>query len=320
MAGKEKRMKLFLKIFIIAFLGFTIVIGAGIWSYFKYSETFASKVEENKGDIGEISKEDQEENGLNPLNKSKRVNILLLGMEGPRTDTMMLLSFDPKNNGIDLISIPRDTYYPRKGHSAATKWKINAVYGDEGIEGTANAVSDVLGGIPVHYYVKVTYDGVEKIVDSLGGVKVDIPMNMDYDDPRDKPPLHIHFKKGTQVLDGKNAIKFLRFRKGNNGGGYPRGDIGRIKAHHQFMNEAMKKALGFRLPVVASQVFKNVKTDMPLTEILLNVKNAVGISHEDLNTYVLPGKDGRKKGLSYFFYDEEATKELMRSIYEGRIE
>jgi hypothetical protein len=79
-------------------------------------------------------------------------------------------------------------------------------------------------GMPIHYYVVVDYDAVKKVVNSMGGVPMDIPFHMYYSDPYDKPPLSIDIPKGHQVLNGDKAVEFLRFRKGAEGyEGYPGG-------------------------------------------------------------------------------------------------
>lgn len=318
-------MKAFLKIFLIAFVSFVLAMGAGLWTFTKFYSAPAGQTKNDHGEdfssieVVDTAEEEEPEAEKSQLKKlieeSKRVNVLLLGMEGPRTDTIVLASFDPTKGKLDLISIPRDTYYPRKGHPGADKKKINAVYGDEGIEGTMAAVRDLLAGIPIDRYVKVTYTGVERIVDSLGGVKVHVPIDMAYDDPYDIPPLHIRISKGTQVLKGKEAIHFLRFRKGNDGAGYPDGDLGRIRAQQQFMKAAMDKVLSFRLPVVANTVFKHVKTNMSLSEILLYAKDAVGMTRNDIQTYSLPGK-ATEKGPSYFLHDIDGTEKLIIEIYQ----
>ncbi len=317
-------MKAFIKIFVIAFVSFALAMGAGLWSFTKFYQPTSGQnelAEETSSPIEMIDTVDAQEPQTEKselekkIEESKRVNVLLLGMEGPRTDTIVLASFDPVAKKLDLISIPRDTYYARKGYNTADKKKLNAVYGDTGAEGTMEAVGELLAGIPIHHYVKVTYTGVERIVDSLGGVKVNVPFDMVYDDPYDTPPLHINIPKGTQVLKGKNAIHFLRFRKD-----YPDGDLGRIRAQQQFMKAAMGKVFSFRLPVVANTVFKYVKTDMTLSEILLLAGDAVGMTRESIQTYGMPGK-ATEKGVSYFLHDVDGAKKLVIDMYnDGEIE
>ena len=316
-------MKPFLKAFLISLICFVVALGAGFTVFSKIyqspddvvvSEGDQDKIVDSEPEQPEEVKEKTELEKL--MDSSKRVNIALLGMEGPRTDTIVFASFDPDTKKIDMISIPRDTYYARPGRNTADKKKINSVYGDEGAQGTMKAISDILAGVPVHHHIKVTYTGVERIIDSLGGVKVNVPMDMEYDDPYATPKLHIRLQKGTQVLDGKQSMNFLRFRKNNNSTGYPDGDLGRIRAQQQFMKAAWGKVLGFRLPVVANTVFKYIDTSMDLGEILVHAKNAVGITREDLKTNSLPGKS-TEKGISYFLHNPEQVEQLMLEIYRS---
>ncbi|NMA49011.1 MAG: LCP family protein [Tissierellia bacterium] len=312
-------MKTFIRYFIVTFFIFTFLFTGTMLAYDKIFEP--SKPGKNKdGDLitdFPIESEDIETGSFDYMfENSKRVNVLLLGMEGPRTDTIMVASFDPVNKKLEVISIPRDTYYARDGYSSADKKKINAVHGDEDVEGVIKAVREVLLGMPINYYVKVKYDGVEKVVDSLGGVPVYVPMNMRYDDPYDTPPLHINLPKGDRIVTGKEAIHLLRFRKNNDGTGYPDGDIGRIRTQQEFMKAAFKKTLSFRLPIVANTVLKYVKTDIPITEAAKLAASAIGMSSEDLSTYSLPGGAFNSQGLSYWMPDIEQTAAMLEGIYK----
>jgi len=245
-----------------------------------------------------------------------RVNVLLVGVNGNLSDTIMLGSYDMKNQHVDVISIPRDTYYPRAGHNGIGQKKINAAYGSGGVVGTAEAVSDILMGMPIHYYVDVGYDDVEKIVEAIGGIPVDITIKMDYDDPYDKPPLSIHFEKGYKVLNGKEAVKFLRFRKNNNGTGYSDGDIGRIKAQQEFIKSAFKESLGLGLPKVVKTVLNTVESDMPLGMGTKIATKALGLSADNVTTYLTPGESKtREDKLSYWIVDEAGVKEMLMAIY-----
>ncbi|WP_432405036.1 LCP family protein [Wukongibacter sp. M2B1] len=323
-------MKSFLKVFVIAFVCFTLLLGGGVLAFLKMSgESNDPEVEPIQPDDivvspGPEGKEVKEKSELEQLvEKSKRINVLLMGLEGTRTDTIVLASFDPKDKKVDLVSIPRDTYYHIKGYDALDQKKINAVYGHSkskggGPEGVMQVASNVLK-VPIHHYVTLSYKGVEQIVDSLGGVKVTIPFDMDYTDRYDNPPLRIDLKKGTRVLNGKDSVKFLRHRQ-NNDGSHSEGDLGRIKRQQQFLKAAAKKALSFRLPAVANTAFKFVKTNMELDDIIYYAKSAIGISTDDIETYRLPGKASNTKGASYYIHDPNATEELMVKIYKRGLE
>lgn len=213
---------------------------------------------------------------------SNKVNVLLLGVNGGMTDTIMLVSFDMDLKKVDVISVPRDTYYHRPNRDSAAEMKLNAAYRGEAIN-TARAVSDILLGMPINYYAVIKYDGVENIVDSMGGVPMDIPFAMKYNDPYDTPPLVINIPEGQQVLDGKHAVQFLRYRHG-----YIEGDLGRVAAQQQFVKNAFKQCLGFELPKIAQTVFKNVESDITLGTALKIATKAIGTSGDSMTTHVIP--------------------------------
>jgi LCP family protein required for cell wall assembly len=180
------------------------------------------------------------------VNNSNRINVLCFGIaDYLLADTIMLVSLDPDNLTADVISVPRDTFYHTKGRDEPYMKKINAYYyGNNSVERTQNMINTVsaLLKLPIHYYVKIEFDGVIAIVDCIGGVTVDIPFDMDYDDP--EANLHIHFKEGkNQLLNGQQSLEFLRFRM-NNDGTRSDGDIGRIYRQQQFLKTAIK-SVGF---------------------------------------------------------------------------
>lgn len=320
-------MKYFFKVFSIALICFLLAIGAGVYTY---SKIYVPS-EEEPGDLGEDNKGEDEENKgkdeepKDPLQKaiasSNRVNFLLMGMEGPRSDTMIFASYDSKAKKVDMISIPRDTYYYTKGYDNADLRKINAVYGRSKAEGSKKAVEEILGQVPVHHYITIDYKGVEKIVESIGGVEVNVPFHMDYYDPTDKPPLRIDIPKGQRVLNGEQSVKFLRFRHNNDRTvGYPDGDLGRIRAQQQFMKSAIKKSLSLKLVNVVRTGFDYIKTDIKLSEALGYTAGIIGFDIDDISMTTLPGlpedRTYNKVKSSYFIHDSEKIRELMMEIYD----
>ncbi|MDR1247379.1 MAG: LCP family protein [Clostridiales Family XIII bacterium] len=240
----------------------------------------------------------------------KRVNCLLLGVNQGLSDVIMLVSFDIDARHLDIISIPRDTYYHRPGYNEAAENKINAAYRKDPLN-SARAVSEILLGMPINYYAVIEYDGVKEIVDAIGGVPVDIPQNLDYEDPRDKPPLSIHLKQGLQTLNGENAVKFLRFRKG-----YADADLGRIRAQQAFMQSAFRQALKSDMSKLAATVRENVTSDMPMSKMIYLARKALGMSEERISTYTMPyGKVD-----AYVHPDVEKIEEIIREIYSVPLE
>lgn len=241
---------------------------------------------------------------------SERVNVLLLGVNDGLTDVIMVGSYDLKNQRVDIISVPRDTYYYRSQYKGAAWMKINSIYHSEGVVRTAEAVSDVLLGMPINYYVVVDYDAVRAIVDEMGGVPIDIPFTMKYDDPYDTPPLHIYFEKGPTVLSGDDAVKYLRYRKG-----YSQGDIGRIGAHQEFVKSAFKQALDHGVVDVAKVAFDEIESDITLDMIVKIAGKAVGLDSENVYTWLTPGGSGMANGASYWYVDMDETEDMIDRIY-----
>lgn len=311
-------MKTFWKVFAVAFLSFVMIFSGLTLSFNKFMKEDESDdlpvVIEDDGIDGEDVVQDE----LQKLVKdSKRINMVVLGLEGPRSDMMLFVSFDPESKRLDGISIPRDTYLVRKGYEKSDQKKINAAYGAHGAKGVKTVISSLLLDVPVDHYVTLTYKGVGAIIDSIGGVPVHIPKLMAYDDPYDDPPLHIYFEPGDYVLNGKKSIEFLRYRKPNKGSGAldRDGDIGRIEAQQDFMQGAMKKILGPKLPNAVATGFRHVKTDIDLQDAMKYAASAAGLKIADIKMTTLPGDSEYKGSVSYYVHDPVALKELLIDIY-----
>lgn len=317
---KSNNLKIFLKQFILSFAVLTVLCMPVQHMRHKVENTRIFSGEENlMKDMKTLV--DPNSPFFEAFQDSNRVNILVLGINDGMTDTIMLGSYDMKNQHVDVISIPRDTYYPREGVTSPAAKKINAIYHSSkggGAVGTATAVSDVLMGMPIHYYAVIDYKGVGKIVDALGGVPMDIPFHMKYDDPYDKPPLHINIPEGPQVLNSDTAIQFLRFRHANYGSkykSYPEGDIGRIKAQQEFIKSAIRQALGPNLPDVAKSVLQNVDSDVTVGIALKIAKNALSLDMADVETHLTPGYSKTVDGASYWFTEDEEVGTMLNEIY-----
>ncbi len=252
---------------------------------------------------------------------ANRINILLLGVNSGLADTIMLCSYDKDTDNIDLISIPRDTYYVRSGHGHPSEKKINASYQD-GALGVAMAVSDLLEGIPINCYMKVDYEGVARIVDSMGGVPMNVPFHMHYTDIYDTPPLYIDIEEGYQVLDGQKAMQFIRFRKGDKGyPGYREGDIGRVKTQQEFMKSAFRQAMGLNIVKVTKSVLNNVESDVKVDTVLSIAKNATGLSPDKVTTYTIPGEARIGEGdLSFWYSSKSQIRDMLTQIYSNQLD
>jgi LCP family protein required for cell wall assembly len=296
-------MKRFFKVFFISLICFSLIVAGGLF-------WLNGSITDGRVDASDIFK-------ILSNDKDDRINVLVLGLENTRSDTIMIASYDTKNKTGDVISIPRDTYIDRDGFINDGNNKINSVYSVKGIEGLSEIILNITG-IKIDKYVTIDYDGVRAAVDAIGGVEVDVPFHMRYTDPYADPPLDINIEPGKQLIKGDRAMEFLRFRKTNYAGysGYTNGDIGRVEAQQGFVKAAIKKALSFKLPLVVKEVYPHVDTNFTLTEATSLAMGSIGLSTENVNFHTLPGAAQTRNGISFYILDYLATKELIYSILE----
>ena len=221
------------------------------------------------------------------------------------TDTIMLMGVDVKNSAINVVSVPRDTLVDVSWNTK----KINSTYNNGGIDKLESELEETLG-IPVDYYVKVDLKGFVKLVDKIGGVYFDVPINMDYDDPTQD--LHIHVNKGYQKLDGDTAIGVVRFRHNNDGTGYGTEDVGRIETQHAFMSAVAEQTLKVgNLSKIGSfaQIFSDyVDSDLSVGNMIWFGKQAVNMGSDNIHFSTLPGDpNGKYMGKYYYILDPAET-------------
>lgn len=253
----------------------------------------------------------------NVFSKGDRVNFLLLGLADGNTDTIMVASYDTVNQKIDIISVPRDTYYARSGYKSYAYNKINSVYRTDGVVGIATAVSEILYGLPINYYAIVEYDDIKKIVDAVGGVYVDVPFRMKYDDPYADPPLHIDIPEGNVLIDSSNVEQYLRFRHGNAGyKSYYNGDLGRIQTQQAFIKLLMKKCLQLdNITDVAKVVLQNVQSDITYTKAISLARKAMGgLSVENVTTQRIPGSEATLHNLSFWMPNDTEVYTMLEEL------
>ena len=215
--------------------------------------------------------------------KDGRINILLVGMGGEGhkgkdlTDTIMIVSINPKTYQIAMLSIPRDLFVKVEDKNYSTK--INAVYAHEtrnekNSEGDAmNSLGQVIRdvtGQKIHYYIALDFDGFKDVINELGGIDVDVKDDI-YDSRYPGPNFSyqtFQIEKGFQHLDAETALKYSRVRhiKG--------GDFGRAERQQQVLIAAKKKALSLKFlanPLKVNSTInvlgKHLKTNIQLSEI-----------------------------------------------------
>ena len=282
---------------------------------------FAYKVHKNGGGssgmIATILGHDEE-----TVNKLPKLYCLLLGKSQNLTDTLILASYDPKTQEAAMLSIPRDTFIG-ESKSSATAWdKINAVYQT----GAENVLKDVrnLTGINVKYYVMVDTEALKVLVDKIGGVTFNVPIDMKYDDR--KQNLHINLKAGEQLLDGDKAEQVVRFRHNNNGSTYPESygieDIGRMKTQRAFLTALAKQTLVpaniTKIPDFIDIAKNYVETNLDFDAIKDYVPYAINFNMDNLKTDKLPGIAEVANGVWIYSAYEEETKKVVNELFYTR--
>jgi LCP family protein required for cell wall assembly len=221
-------------------------------------------------------------------------------------DTMLLLRFDPENNKLTALSIPRDTRVNLEGYGER---KINATNDYGGPALSAQAVSNLLPGVTVDRYVRVNVQGIEQLINALGGIDVYVPKDMKYNDFSQH--FYVNLKKGQQRLDGEKALQFMRFRHDS------LGDIGRIQRQQILMralsDQVLQPSTLIQLPKVFSIIQSHIDTNLTGRELMALSGFATKIQKSNIQMLMLPGEfsgDGRTLQTSYWLPNEKRIKEI----------
>ncbi len=246
-----------------------------------------------------------------------KVNFLVIGEDkiSGSTDVMMIVHLDIKTNNITITQIPRDTLITVDGRRKRVNTLYVSYYGktDHSLsmnERSAIALKQVEEKleqslcIGIDYYAKVDLDAFVKIVDAIGGVYLDVPFDMFYEDPYQD--LYIDIKEGAQYLDGKKAMQFIRFRSG-----YATADVGRTDAQKLFFVaflESLKK--NFNVETVAklcSTVFNYVETDISLNDAIYFARAVLKVNFSEMKMLTMAGDGVFINGASYYILNRKAA-------------
>jgi LCP family protein required for cell wall assembly len=237
------------------------------------------------------------------------------GSEIPRTDTLILARIDQATKTAALISIPRDTYVniPDYGFE-----KINAAYTyaelDDPGSGPALTIRTVseFAGVDIAYFAQISFSGLETLVDGLGGVEVDVPVDIIYN--TDSGGLDIY--AGLQTLDGAHALTFCRSRD------FPQGDYQRQANQRTFLQALAKQVLAADLPHIATTVSNMADmtfTNMDIPKIIAVAQGMQGMQENSIRTYHVPSAPSPEliNGVSYVLADEYSWQQLISAIDAG---
>lgn len=242
------------------------------------------------------------------------------------TDTIMIASYNPNTQKAALISVPRDSYTGKNPAKATAYEKINALYSRKQDPQTVLKAVNELTGLDLKYYVIVKTEAFIKLVNAIGEVTFNVPINMNYDDTSQN--LHIHLKAGEQKLDGDKAEQLVRFRHNNDGTSYPSeygdNDLGRMRTQREFMMAVIKQTAKpgniFKLGEILKVAEENVITNVDFDAAKDYIPYAVEFNTDNLETGALPGTVPSIKqtnNVSIFVVDKVGAQELVEKMFYG---
>lgn len=258
------------------------------------------------------------------------IQFLLLGVNYPLTDTIMICSYNPNTQKANMVSVPRDTFVGDNKNRPTASDKINAQYAGKYPERSLEAVNKITG-LNLEYYIVVDTDALTKLVDAIGGVDFYVPMDMSYHDYSEENYIMIDLKEGMQKLNGDQAEQLVRFRHNDDGSTYPEEyggeDFGRMRTQREFISATLQQLLKpsniLKIGEIIDIASQSVKTNLSISNVKDYIPYAVEFNTENISTDYLPGNDHRPTSSSPYVYlldEEESQKIICKHFFGGATE
>ena len=228
-----------------------------------------------------------------------------------RSDSMILARIDPRQKTVALVSIERDTYVNIEGYGP-NKLNASAAFG-----GAPLVVSTVstFAGVPISHYASIDFDGFKDVVDALGGIEVDVPMEIDDADAGG------HVDAGLQTLNGEQALILCRARNAYEEAGYSGGDFYRAANQRMVIGAIAKKLMESDPATMATSIATlcdYVTTDMSVTDIVSVANSMRGIDTENnIWSAMNPTISAYENGVYIEYSDNEAWRKMMTRVDDG---
>ena len=320
-----KIIKAILLILLIALIGYGCYFG---WQYYNHTSQMEGK---------EYDPLSASALGIDPekLKTIGRLNVLILGESGvgdgyKLTDSIMIASYNPQTQQASILSVPRDTYVGKRNKDTASanylaSYKMNAVYRNgTNLEETIECVNN-LTGLDLEHYILVDTNAIIDIVDAIGGVWFDVPIDMDYEDLNQD--LYIHLKAGYQLIDGDKAEQLLRFRHNQDGTTYPAeygdNDIGRMRTQREFIQATAQQLLKIenvtKVVNLLDIVFENVKTNLELQDLKYYIPYVFKFNTSNIVSDTLPGEPEYCNEIWIYTANKTKTKQVIEDLFTDKV-
>lgn len=257
--------------------------------------------------------------GIREIKQKDSYTFLVCGIDNAaeNTDAIIVFNYNVNSNIASFVQIPRDTYFNFENGID----KINSIYpsmkargkeSKDAMKSLSNAVSQALN-IEIDGFMCFTIDAMERLIDAIGGVDINLPYSIDVKDSDGNN--HVVFSEGVHHLNGEEAIRFIRYRAG-----YALGDLGRIDAQKFFLSAFVSKLKGaINLKLVAKSAFKTdggVITDVKLVDILgIALKLRGRIKECSVQYSNLPGvAEQSEDGRWFYFVNKNASYVMLTEM------
>jgi polyisoprenyl-teichoic acid--peptidoglycan teichoic acid transferase len=309
---KAKRRKRAL--IVLAVLGVLVVAAvAGTWWWLNSQLTKVYKVNTTDPELAKMFENET------PPPPGQPFYIIMMGSDTrkgekqQRSDTLIVARIDPKKKNVRMISIPRDTRVDVPG-VGMTKINAAAFFGGPAL--TIKTVKQFTG-VPIKYFVNVDFTGFRDVVNSIGGVWINVPYDIDDRQASAFGSKYQHIKKGYQKLNGYYALTFVRARHQ-----FADQDFTRVKNQQMFIKALAKQTLQlgnvFRAPAIISAVADHVQTNMPASKMAELVMQFKGMGENDIESATMPGVPDFVDGQSFVVTDDMKWEELLAKFKSGK--
>lgn len=293
-----------------------LIVAIGGGGYFSHIYSKAKSIVNNAySELSRGDKSDKREKAVKPM--TDNISVLIMGVDesdireksygsATRTDALLLATINKNDKSVKLVSIPRDTRVYIKSREKQDKITHAHVFG--GVDSTIDTVENFLN-VPVDYYVKFNFKSFIKIVDSLGGIDVNVPVEFTEQNSKDEPNA-IHLKKGLQHLNGEEALALARTRHIDSD--YMRGQ------RQQLILEAIaEKALSInsinKIENLLDAVDHDLKTNLTFDDIMTITKNTMG-SNLKMDKLQVKGDDEYINSTYYYVPEEKSVQDISKAL------
>ncbi|MFC0013566.1 MULTISPECIES: LCP family protein [Allobacillus] len=307
----RKRTKIMIGLLVVLF---TSLAGIFVYGHSIYQEA-EKAVDASQQELERGDKSEKREEKVDP--SKDNVSILFIGVddsdarEGSSSlaDALVVATFNKKENSINLVSIPRDSYVDVPYQ--LEKDKITHVHAKAGLDETVDTVEGLLD-VPVDYYVRLDFEAFVKVVDTLGGVPFDVPYYMEESNSQDEKG-SIVLQPGKQQLTGEEALAVARTRKYDN-------DLMRGQRQMELLDTILKETMSVsnltKYGDLINDISDHLTTNMPFNEMVSLHSYITDMNGVQMDKMQLSGNNLMKNGVYYFELENESVEAIQKDLRE----